>query len=212
MCAAQNLLGLVHVPKSCKEKISIEVVDNIALHPKLRTNEIAITPVVLITPNGKSFSPGKPAIVELIKKVELFEQNSDQEIIPLFSEIISSTEPEWKELGSTLQTNCKIIEDRVSFETEHFSLLTVIVRLPFPSEKVKVQSATDDEVTLTVEELPGFKVEIPPSSVTSDKEIEIKATVYFGDPKMSINSDNNTLASACISLEPHGQKLSLIHI
>lgn len=199
-----NSLCLVYLPDRCTQDICVVTITDCMLHPRLEGNEVLLTPVVCITPHGMCFSSEKSAIIELMKTVEFNKhsasQKHKQELVPLFS---SSLPLEWKELE--LQ-DCKLLDDRVVFKTTHFSYFAVIARFPLPLASVSVMpddSHDSKPVELIVSELPGFKVEIPPTSVQSITEIT--ATVYYDDPELYGNDDlHHTLATACVVLEPHG--------
>ena len=206
-CKAQDSLYLVYLPQEINEKLSIETVSDTSVHPKIASNEILITPVVRITSDNMSLSLEKPAVIELVKTIELSDEEANNEVIPLCANSESS---EWKELGS--ECNCKVLKDRVSFQLTHFSLCTVIFCKPYPSSTVRVKPASADipvpdhsstATVLTVPELPGFKVQIPPSSINADRETDITATVLYDCPTICSEDERSWLASSCIELEPH---------
>ena len=177
------------------------------MHPKLRANEIAVAPVVCINPNGMSFNPYKPAVIELTKTIEL-SPNKEIKLIPLISNTKSSEPLKWEELE--VGSGCKVFDDHILFQSTHFSLFTIIARMPFPSASVSVEEIQDSTspLELTIPELPEFSVSVPPTSVQSHKEVVVKATAYFNDHVVSAKRDGHTLASACVELEPHGQEFS----
>ena len=210
-CVAQSSLCRVYLPQGINENLSLEILADTNLHPNLASNEIQITPVVRITCDNPSLSLEKPAIIELVKTIELSDKEANNKVIPLCANSQSS---EWKEVGS--ECNCNVLNDRISLEVTHFSLYAVISRKPCPSSTVKVQPsgnipAPDQSSTpteLTIPELPGFKVQIPPSSVNADREIDITATVLYDSPSVCSEDDRSRLASSCIKLEPHGTTFS----
>ena len=114
------------------------------------------------------------------------------------------------------ECNCNVLNDRILLEVTNFSLYAVISRKPCPSSTVKFkpsanipasdQSSTPTE--LTIPELPGFKIQIPPSSVNADREIDITATVLYDVPSVCSEDDRSRLASSCIELEPHSTTFS----
>jgi hypothetical protein len=57
---------------------------------------------------------------------------------------------------------------------------------------------------LTISDLPGFKVQIPPCSVNANREVKITATMLYDCPAVCSEEDRSCLASSCIRLEPHG--------
>ena len=210
-CVAQSSLCRVYLPQGINENLSLEILADTNLHPKLASNEIQITPVVCITCDNPSLSLEKPAIIELVKTIELSDKEANNKVIPLYANSQSS---QWKEVGS--ECNCNILNDRISLEVTHFSLYAVISRRPCPSSTVKVKPTADipapdhtsTPTELTIPELPGFKVQIPPSSVNADREIDITATVLYDSPSVCSKDDRSRLASSCIELEPHGTTFS----
>ena len=210
-CVAQSSLCRAYLPQGINENLSLEILADTNLHPNLASNEIQITPVVRITCDNPSLLLEKPAIIELVKTIELSDEEANNKVIPLRANSQSS---EWKEVGS--ECNCNVLNDRISLEVTHFSLYTVISRKPCPSSTVKVQPSADipapdqssTPTELTIPELPGFKVQIPPSSVNADREIDITATVLYDSPSVCSEDDRSRLASSCIELEPHGTTFS----
>jgi hypothetical protein len=202
-CVAQSSNCLVYLSKYVNNKFSIETVTDSNVHSKIASNEVQLTPVVRITPDNMMVSLEKPAIVELLKDVELSEKEAKNEIIPLCADSGTS---EWKELGS--EYNCKVHKDRISFEVTHFSLYAVLSRKPFPSSTKIVKPPADSDIPapteLAITELPGFKVQIPPCSVNADRDIKITATMLYDSPAVCTEEDRSCLASSCIGLEPHG--------
>ena len=202
VCVAQSSNCLVYLSKDVNQKLSIETVIDTNIHSKIASNEFELTPVVRITPdNTTAVSLNKPAIIELLKNIELSEKEAKNETIPLCAESETS---ELRELGP--ECNCQVHKDRISFEVAHFSLYTVISRRPYPSSTMIVKPSANvpapTEVTIT--ELPGFKVQIPPCSVNADREVEITATMLYDYPAVRSEEDRSCLASSCIQLEPHG--------
>ena len=198
---------LVYLPQGIDKQLSLKTVTD-TVHPKIASHEIRITPVVCITSDNMSLSPEKPAIIELSKTIELSdEEASGNKIILLCSSTESS---EWEEMGS--ECNCKIFNHRISFEVTHFSIYVVISRKPLPTSSVKVKPSADihasDESStpteLTIPELPGLEICFPSSSVNTDREIDITATIHYDCPAVCSEDDRSRLASSCIELEPHG--------
>ena len=204
VCVSQNSLCLVYLPQETNSKITIEIITDSSIHQYISSNEIQITPVVCITSENSSFSLEKPAIIELVKTIELSEKESNNEVVPLCANTQSS---EWKELGSNC--NCKVLKDCISFKVTHFSLYVIISRKPYPSSTVKVMPLADicppnqAFTELTIPELPGFKVQIPPFSVNANREIDITATVLYDCPAVCSEHDRNRMAASCIELKPH---------
>ena len=186
ICIAQNPLCLVYLPQENNEKLSIETVTDRNLYPHIASNEIIITPVVRITPDNASLSLEKPAIIELAKTIELSEKEGDNKVIPLYTK---SNYSGWNQLGTGSVVNCRVLQDRISFQVTHFSLYAVISRKPYPTSSVRVKPASatapptpdhssNTHTQLTIPELPGFKVQIPPYSVNADRETDITATIF----------------------------------
>ena len=209
-CITETSLCLVYLPQEINKKLSIEIVTDTSIHPKIASYEILITPVVRITSDNTSLSLEKPAVIELAKTIELSDKESNNKVISLCANSESS---EWKELGS--ECNCKVLKDRISFQVTHFSLYAVISRKPYPSFTVRVKPASADTpapehehsstpIVLTVPELPGFKVQIPSSSVNANRETDITATILYDCPAVCSEDERSRLASSCIELEPHG--------
>ena len=201
VCVAQSSNCLVYLSKDINQKLSIETLTNTNIHPKLASNELELTPVVRITPDNTMVSLDKPAIIELLKNVELSEKEAKNETIPLCADSETS---EWRELGP--ECSCQVHDDRISFQVTHFHLYTVISRRPYPSSTVIVKPLADipAPTEITIAELPGFKVQVPPCSVTADREVEITATMLYDCPAVCSEEDRSCLASSCIRLEPHG--------
>ena len=213
ICVAKNPFCLVYLPQEVNEKLSIETITDKSLYPHIASNEIIITPVVRITPDNASLSVEKPAIIELAKAIELSDKEANNKVIPLCNNSKSS---KWIELIGS-QCNCKVLNDRTSFQVTHFSLYTVISRKPYPSSSVRVKPASvtapptpdhssNTHTQLTIPELPGFKVQIPAYSVNAAdrEETDITATVLYDCPSVCSEDERSRLASSCIELEPHG--------
>ena len=194
-CAAHSSSCLVYVSRGFTQELSIETIIEPQLHPKLQANEIKLTPVVHILPQEIAFSVNKLAIVELMKTMEPNRQNPHYELVPLYS---LSDPFEWKKLASH---DCEMLEDRVVFKTTHFGYFTTIARFSLPTASVTVEPKVSQPAQLMIQELPGFKMVIPPTSVQS--KTEITATVHYEDPTLCGDQSNHSPASACVMLEPH---------
>ena len=198
ICAVQNSFCLVYMPSNYFQKLFVEdvgVSDNL----KLSANEILLTPAVCISPHGLTFSSNKPAIIELMKTVKLTKLNDNTKLVPIFSD---SAHQEWKKLNSS--SYCEMIDDRVVFDTTHFSYFAVIAQFSLPSATVTINPDDGHQsqpVKLTISQLPGFKVEIPPTCVQSSTDVT--ATVHYDDPKLFNSNDRVSLATPCVALEPH---------
>jgi hypothetical protein len=177
----------------------IDSVDDVTLHPKLHAKEFLLTPVVRISSDTKVFSPDKQAVVELLKITEL--RDDENNPIPMFSDTHPSQPPRWRDLNPD---DFEVLQDRIVFNTTHFSLFTVIARLPTPTNSITVTRHKKDQepIELTLSEVSNVKVVIPPSSIKRESaETEVKITANFDHPSLCNESAD---ATACITLEPHG--------
>ena len=85
-CVACSVLSFVYLSNAYEVmNVQIQSVNDVTLHPKTTANEVAMTPVVFITPHSKILCPDKPVIIELMKTTELLDHNRDKLIVPLFS-------------------------------------------------------------------------------------------------------------------------------
>ena len=194
--AARSPLGFVQLPSSLSANVSIESISDPSVHPHLNSNEIIITPIFHFCPQDVSFQLSEPAILELMKSIVPTDQNPRRQLVPLYS---SSGDPlQWNEITSH---DCEMLDDRVRFKTTQFGFVSVIVRFPFPSASVTIDPIVHHEQKVEIEELPGFKMEIPPVSVQSTTRIT--TTVLYEDPQVTEHFKDQSLASACIKLEPH---------
>lgn len=208
MCIRSSSTCLVYLPQEVKEKLTITTVTDTSIRPKLANNEILIAPVVCITTENPSLLLRKPAVVELKKIIELSDSEANNKVILLCA---NSESLEWKELGA--ECECRVLKDRVSFKVTHFSLYAVISRKPRASSTVRVKPASADTPTpdrsstspteLTIPELPGFKVQIPPFSVNANRETDITATILHDCLSVCSEDDRSRLASSCVELIPH---------
>ena len=188
------------MPSSIK-KVSIEVINDDELHPKLQANEVLITSVVCVHPRGVLFTLDTPAIIELMKTVELSNQNPHHKLVPLFS---LSDPVEWKDLA---MDDCEMLEDRVTFKTTRLSYFAVVARFSFPSNKITVDPNLSQVTKLNIPELPGFEVEIPHTSIQCS--MLITATVLYDDQKLyDDRHSQHSLAASCIALQPHNAQFS----
>ena len=203
--AAATNLCQIYLPEGCEDNICVELVKDLSLYPKLESNELLVTPVVQITPHGRRFSAEQPAIIWLphcTKSDVVIGDGHDvmfkQELVPVCSDSGPHQPTTWGKLGS--EHCCEMFLDHVIFRTTHFSLFAVVSVLPYPSASISV--GPNYGGTLTVAELPGFEVNLPPSS--SAEGLTVTATVYYDDAPYNIESNDRTLASPCVGLEPHG--------
>ena len=198
-CVAHNSVCQVYIPDDEHiNNITIQTVDNPTFSRKISQNEIVLTPVVCISPNNITFSSEKPAVIEVLTTVHLAEYN--HQFLSLFN---TGKSQDWKELK-----DCEMLSDRIVFKTTCFGFFTAVAQLSYPSACVKViandPADAQSQIELTVSELPGFKVEIPSSSVQSGTEIT--ATVYYDDPVL--HDKDEVVATAYVSLHPDGTKFS----
>lgn len=194
----------VYLPNDCTEKIQIHEVKDLSLHPKLKDNELLITPVVKITPHGLKFS-SKPAIIVLSHCTK---RNHSQplNLIPMCSNTKHYQATEWTSMCIDSEPPCKIFEDCVMFKTSHFSLFAVVASYPYPSSSVEVRHGVGGE--LLIPELPGFSLHVSNNCIEAlSGVVQIRATTYYCD-HLYRASDNLAMASACIGIEPHGMEFN----
>ena len=195
ICAAYNLISIVHLPHDCNQEVVVKTAEHL---PNIRANEIRLTPVIDVTPYGMMFSLEKPAIIELMKTITLSNRNKAQKLILLCR---NSSSSRWKEVE--FSSDCEMLDDRIVLRTTHFGLFTVIARFKLPSATVTVEQCSQD---LIISELPGFKLKLPSGSAPDGTEIS--ATVYYNDFVLDDKHFNQAMASPCIELKPHGQKFN----
>ena len=196
------MVGFVYLPDTVSHvNVDIQSVRDNTLYPKTSANEVLLTPVVSITTLGQMLTMDKPVVIELMKTAELCAVGENK-FVPMFSDTDDSIPPNWEDLHE----ECEVFDDRFRFKTIHFSYFAVIARFSPPTASVMVDPETDSVDELTVPELPGFSVTIPPKSVPSP--IEAKATLYYDETDKWKSSANEQLASACVRLEPEGQKFT----
>ena len=201
-CVGRSVLGSVYLPDTIPHtKVDIQSVSDNTVYPKRSANEVLLTPVVSITSQSLMLTMDKPVIIELMKTAELRDVGN-KKIVPMYSSTDDTVPPNWEDLHE----ECEVLDDRFRFKTTHFSYFAVIARFSPPTASVMVDPETDSVDELTVPELPGFCVTIPPKSVPSP--IEAKATLYYDESEEWRDSANERLASACVRLEPEGQKFS----
>ena len=196
------MLCLVYLPDTVPPiNVDIQSHSDNTVHPKMSSNEILLTPVVSITLHSQMLTMDKPVVIELMKTAEV-DAVGDNKIVPMFSDTDDSIPPNWEDLHE----ECEVLGDRFRFKTTHFTYFAVIARFSPPTASVVVDPETDFVGELTVREFPGFSVTIPPKSVPSP--VEAKATLYYDESEEWKGSANEQLASACVRLEPEGQKFS----
>ena len=201
---ARNSVCLIYLPNDCAQQVCVMTISDLMLHPILKANEVLITPVVCVSPD-EMISSEKPAIIELLNTGEFANMDITQKIKHTLVPIYSNASPvQWKKVE--LQ-DCIVYGDRVTFKTNHFSYFAVVAQHPISSVSAVVKPGPNHEnksVELTIPELPGFKVEIPPASVQC--ATNITATVCHSDPDSELHDcdcEFQSPASAFVILEPH---------
>lgn len=192
----RSKLCQVYLPDSCMENVQIEIVKDLSLHPKIQPDELLITPVVRITPHGLTFPKDKPAIVLLTHCTKPNDCGS-LKVVPLCSSTRVDQSPQWSQISSH---ESEIFQNCVTFSTQHFSFFAVIGSIPYPSTLLPITPSNGG--LLEILDLPGFKITIPPNSISSPNTV--KATIYFADEPYAIDDSQKSLASACVGIEPHG--------
>ena len=194
--ACNTPLCQIYLPAEYGQNVFIQIVKDLSFHPQVCPNELLVTPVVRIEPHGLTFPSDRPAIVVLSHCTW---PNSQEVLIPLCSNTGFYEPPTWTKLEPGC--SCEVFRDCITFSTTHFSLFAAVSVLPYPSTKADINN---EGGILTLPELSGFKVHVPPDSVHTDIPITVQATVYYAD---HIKSDHNlSLATACVGLKPHGME------
>ena len=191
-CVAHSVLGLVYMPNNFVGNVNINSVNDVTCHPKSSASEVVLTPIVSVTPHMKM---EKPAIIELMKTTTV-RHIVEKKVIPMFSD---SNIGNWKALSE----ECEELEDRIAFKTTIFGNFTVTAQFLSPTASILVDpkaSACDTIIELAVPEVPQFSLKIPSKSVPSASQV--KATLHF--PEFNDGVENSP-ASICVELEPHGQ-------
>lgn len=203
-CVAKSSLCAFYLPIDYTGTVFVE---DVTLDLKPQANEIMIVPVVHITSRGLTISKlkEKPAIVELMKTVELSD-TSQNEVVPLFSNVVPSKNLPWKELDA--DSHCEVLNDRIRFQVTQFGFFTALTRYQPPRASTRIfpgVNGTSNPIELTIPEVPGFKVQIPSTSVQC--EATITATLHYDDPGLCMEGNDYRLATACVEFEPHNLKL-----
>ena len=191
----QNSCCRVLLPENTVDSVTVTVVQDISLHPKLKSNEMLVTPVVSVEPHGYTFPSSQPAMIvlphcTLVKPLYSF--------IPLCSNTTTNEPTDWQEDVSILH---EVHKDCIIIYTPHFSLFSAISKFSYPSTEDLVQPEYGG--ILTIDDLPSFQLSIPRNCISYP--MWFKATAYFSDSRYhSIADMNESLASSCILLEPHG--------
>ena len=185
----------VDLPEDVSEDVQIRLLKDV--DPTIKANELLLTPVVSVSPQGLEFSPTKPAIIVLPK---IIEPHGNHDLVPLCSVADPSQPPDWSE--PTESNQCEMLADHIMLKTSTLGLFTVKAQFPYPSSSLNIVPDSNQE--LTVDELKDFKLELPSRSVPPESAKKIKATIYYSDPQYSPESEVHSLASACVDIEPHG--------
>lgn len=187
----------VYLPEGSDFKISIKIVKDLSFHPKTSFNNLIVSPVIRISPHGVQFTHDKPAIIVLNHCTKPTDSSQQLKVIPLCSDTKPTELPHWTEL--TTSDSPQIFNDCVMFTTTHFSMFTVIASTTFPSKSIIVSPNAYN--LFEMQEIEGFKMEIPPKCVLSP--IEVSTTVYYTDSNYTPASPEHSPATACIGVEPH---------
>ena len=199
-CVAKSSLCAFYLPKGYMGTVYVE---NVTLDPKPRANEVVIAPVVRVTSHRLTISEKKPAIIELMKIVDVSD-TSQNELVPLLSNSVPSKNLQWKELDTN--SHCEVLNDRIRFQVTQLGFFTALTRYKPPSGSVSLLPNDKHPVELTIPEVPGFKVQIPSTSVQS--ETLIKATLHYDDPVLCTDGKDYCLATACVTIEPRNLRLT----
>ena len=186
----------VYLPEEVSEDTQIESLKD--SDPTVKANELLLTPVISVSPQDLEFSPAKPAIIVLRKVVE---PDDNHHLVPLCGTTDPSQLPKWGK--PTESTQCEMLKDHIMLKSTTLGSFAVVARFPYPSSSISIKPGTNQE--LTVPELKGFKIELPSNSLpreSAEAVEEVKATVYYGDHQPQ--SEDNSLASARVDIEPHG--------
>ena len=179
-------------------KCTIDIVNDISLHPPRKTREVLITPVVRVTPHGLTFPPDSPAILSL---PHCLPDGSCLE--PYLMPVCSNTGPHQPASWEPLPLLAQRLHNHIIVPTSHFSMFAVLL-LPPPYPTAQTTFYPEEGGTLQTPELPGFVVRFPPHALSSATKVQ--ATVYYADEPYHTLEDEDAapLASACVGLEPHG--------
>ena len=191
-CVSHSVLGLVYMPNNFVRNVNINSVNDVTCHPNTSASEVVLTPIVSVTPHLKM---EKPAVIELMKTTTV-RHSVGKKVIPMFAD---NNIGNWKALSE----ECEELEDRIAFKTTMFGNVTVIAQFLSPTASILVDpkaSACDTIIELAVPEVPQFSLKIPSKSVPSASQV--KATLH--SPEFNDGAENSP-ASVCVELEPHGQ-------
>ena len=205
VCVVSSSLFAVYLPKG-KETVTVHA-ENVKLDLKLQANEIAIAPVVHVTPAALTIGRDEPAIVELKKIIEISEKQ-ENEVVVLFSRAIPVYFQEWEELGTG--SHCELLNDCIRFRVMQLGFFTAIARHQMLPLYAKVnlspsESETSDPIELTIPGVSEFKMSIPRTNVQT--EATVTATAHYDHEILCMEASDHRLATACITFEPQNMEL-----
>ena len=200
---ASNSVCIVFAPINSEMQVRLQTVSNLELIHKSEADKIRLTPTIQIFPVTNYSSLTQPLIIELMNTVTLKQSYKDKCSLFLYSCQNPSVQ-NFKKVKLNASENMQ--NDRISFQTAEFGHFAVVAHFPPPSSTVTLQPNGNSEAELEFPEVSGLKVYIPSNSINCTSPLDIKATTYYCDPFTTLN-DETTLASPCISLEPHGLSL-----
>ena len=195
------------MPENSGTRIHVKTIDNLQLFSTSEREKIRLTPIVQILPARSSSQLKEPMIIELMTTTMLVDQFKNAKAILMYNSGSSSVPRNWEQIELD---KCQVQKDRVSFEATSFGCFAVVAQLWNPTASVLLEpNCESDSLTeLKLEEVPGFRMQIPSNVVDSNTAVKVKATAYYSDPIAHLEDNKTTIASPCISLEPHGIKLS----
>ena len=203
VCVANSSLFALYLPK-CKDAVIMHA-ENVKLDLKPRANEIVITPVVHITSEALTISRDKPAIVELMKIIELSEKQKN-ELVILFSSGIPVNRQDWKELG--VENHCELLTDRIRFQAMQLGFFTAIARYQLQPlyARANLGSEASDPIELCIPGVSEFKMNIPRTNVLT--EATVTATAHYDDATLCMEGNDHRLATACVTFQPPNMKFA----
>ena len=199
-----NSVCLVFSSVSSEMQVRLETITKMELFHKSEADKIRLTPIIQILPTDTCSTPVQPLMIELMKTVKLKQKYENKcSIFLYFSDDLS--EKTFKRVKLDIPSNT--LTDRISFQANYFGIYAVVAHVPPSSSMVTLQPNGNSEVELELPEVSGLKVYIPSNSINCTSPLDIKATIYYCDPFTTWNDNETTLASPCITLEPHGLSL-----
>ena len=201
-----NSVCLVFSSVSSEMQVRLETITNLELFHKSEADKIRLTPIIQILPTDTCSTPVQPLMIELMKTVKLKPKYENKcSIFLYFSDDLSASEQTFKRVKLDITSN--MLTDRISFQAKYFGIYAVVAHVPPSSSTVTLQPNGNSEVELELPEVSGLKVYIPSNSINCPSPLDIKATTYYCDPFTTLTDNETTLASPCITLEPHGLSL-----